>query len=1246
MPLDQSGVDLKGVFSIIRQAVMSKSRWDVDEVAFIGLFSFKQFIMWNDIKNRKEELKRNKVVSSLISGKMEWVPEHQMIKLEKLDELFAPEDIALPISADSSQLSAICAAGQDNSFVLHGPPGTGKSQTITNIISNALFQGKTVLFIAEKMAALSVVQKRLESILLGPFCLELHSNKAKKKDVLEQLQKVLEIGRLAAPKEYSENAERLAKLRKELNEHNKGLHKVQNTGFSIYDAISRFEQYENNKDCVQFDVDKIKELTPQKFNDFVEIIREMVVISKESNGAYGNPFSNWNLSNYSPDVKQEIEKVLAEYKIELEEIKDKTNNFSALIETPIKSLSQLEKACNIAKLIEKIELIPSELLKQSNLGALENDVIKVVSIGRKYVNTKAKILETFLPQVIDTDEVTMRNQWQKAENSWFLPKILGQNKIIKQLKVLVNNNKEIDKQNILGYLNAITEIKECKSEINKVEMKQLFGSIWNAENSNWTELEVVYEQAKSLQHNLMDLTSNFQEYQKVRDIVWNKILIEPELWKNQNLELLNTLVNINETVASYNKNLNEIGKIDFSIILKEDNFIETMTQNIKLWLDNLDKLRSWCSYINIRNKAKNAGLESLIRVYEEGKVSEYELLPAFYRGIYNDSVEYFISQEPSLANFQGVVFEEKIKMFKETSNEFEKLTCQELVQRLSSKITVLSSGAANSSEIGILQKAIKSNGRMLPIRKLFDSIPNLLRTLCPCMLMSPISVSQYIDPSYPEFDLVVIDEASQMPTSEAVGAIARGKNVIVVGDPKQLPPTSFFSGNQFDEDNFENEDLESILDDCLALSMPQEHLKWHYRSKHESLIAFSNMKYYENKLFTFPSPNDLVSMVKLVDVKGFYDRGKTKHNRAEAEEVIAEIIRRLDDSELRKDSIGVVTFSSVQKNLIDDLLNEAFLKRPDLEEINNKSDEPIFIKNLENVQGDERDVILFSIGYGPDENGKVTLNFGPLNRDGGWRRLNVAVSRARKEMKVFSVLKPEQIDLTKTRSEGIAGIKSFLEFAKKGKKSLVSIANGKQTISCEAMNFIAERIRNMGYEVSTNVGCSEYKIDIAIVDKEDKGNYILGIMCDGMQYSKANTCRDRHLLQNNVLQGLGWNIHRLWMMDWWENDNRELKRIQESIEKARKSKGEKPKIETVKDSILVFLVWVQELIEEFQNYYLWQHILNLNIMELLIIGIKINNQYHMMISEFQRKMDSVEIWRILHLKRYQMQLTLNELIIG
>ena len=510
-----------------------------------------------------------------------------------------------------------------------------------------------------------------------------------------------------------------------------------------------------------------------------------------------------------------------------------------------------------------------------------------------------------------------------------------------------------------------------------------------------------------------------------------------------------------------------------------------------------------------------------------------------------------IDSDERLKDFSGKNYDELIERFKETIDRFLLLTVQELSARLSSKIPASGTASAATSEMGILKRAIKSNGRMMSLRSLFDKIPTLLRKLCPCMLMSPISVAQYIDPSFPKFDLVIFDEASQLPTSEAVGTIARGANVIIVGDPKQLPPTSFFTSNRIDEENCDKEDLESLLDDCLAISMPQQYLKWHYRSRHESLITYSNMKYYDNKLLTFPSANDLVSEVKIVHPEGFYDKGKSKQNKAEAKAVVDEIIRRLSDETLRNSSIGVVTFSSVQQNLIDDMLCEEWAKHPDLEDFDRKSDEPVFIKNLENVQGDERDVILFSVAYGPDENGKISMNFGPLNREGGWRRLYVAISRARKSMIVYSTLRPEQIDLSRTRSEGVAGLKCFLEFAEKGKLPVIGAAQRAETENAVPDYLpaeIADAVSAMGYKVRCNIGCSEFKVDIGIVDPKNEKEYLLGILLDGRNNSRCSNARDRFVLQPSVLSGLGWNIIRIWTLDWLDDKERVLRNIKAAIE--------------------------------------------------------------------------------------------------
>jgi len=326
----------------------------------------------------------------------------------------------------------------------------------------------------------------------------------------------------------------------------------------------------------------------------------------------------------------------------------------------------------------------------------------------------------------------------------------------------------------------------------------------------------------------------------------------------------------------------------------------------------------------------------------------------------------------------------------------------------------------------------------------------------------------------------------------------------------------------------------------------------------------------------------MISQVRLIQLDGFYDKGKTKHNKAEAEAIVKEIMRRLADPNLQKRSIGVVTFNSIQQTLIADMLEEEFAKNPELDEIANNSEEPIFIKNLENVQGDERDVILFSIGYGPDVQGRVTLNFGPLNREGGWRRLNVAVSRARYEMLVFSVLRPEQIDLNRTNAEGVAGLKRFLEFAARGNTEIVNSAETRQK-SDNLILSIADGINSLGYAVKTNIGVSGYQVDIGVVHPDKPDEYILGVLCDSTNYFNGGTALDRNQTQESVLKHLGWCTARIWTLDWWESPTKELERIKTEIENAIAQYEEAPVIIENRPKIANSFEAVRTTIE-FQKY--------------------------------------------------------------
>ena len=432
--------------------------------------------------------------------------------------------------------------------------------------------------------------------------------------------------------------------------------------------------------------------------------------------------------------------------------------------------------------------------------------------------------------------------------------------------------------------------------------------------------------------------------------------------------------------------------------------------------------------------------------------------------------------------------------------------------------------------------------------------------------MSPLSVSQYLGTNWPQFDLVIFDEASQMPTCEAVAAISRGKSAVIVGDEHQLPPTSFFMAENFSEQHSESEDLESILEDCLALSMPQKYLLWHYRSKHESLITFSNRHFYKNSLMTFPSNDDMATKVSFEYVKGVYERGAGRNNKEEAKAVVKEIQKRLSDPHTASQSIGVVTFNVNQQSLIEDLLNDMLRKNSDLEVVAAQMHEPIFIKNLENVQGDERDVILFSVGYGRDKFGKVAMNFGPLNRDGGERRLNVAVSRARYEMKVFSSLKAEDIDLYRSNAKGVQYLKSFLEYAERGKVALMHMEYGvKKKAKDGFVESVAKALQAKGYAVNTNIGSSEYRVDIGIIDPGTPDRYLLGLLCDGYNYVASHTAHDRDVTTPAVLSLLGWRTYNIWSVEWWDTPEHVLNGIIREIERVKTKESAEDNVDDIVD---------------------------------------------------------------------------------
>ena len=1138
LPTDESGVDVSLIFNTIRKKIMDQKGWDVIEQAILGNFSFNKFIMWNDIHNNTAVLQKSKIVSSLMTGIVDPSVNQSLSEEDNIDEKFNVGDIKLPISADSSQLEAINAALSGKSFILHGPPGTGKSQTITNIIANALYKGKRVLFVAEKMAALEVVQNRLETLGLGPFCLELHSNKAKKSNVLEQLKRTTEVAKKKSSEDYLSEANQINTVRKDMNAHVQSTQKKYPLGVSFYDCISRYCTIDDNCPEFVFGVNKVGSFEANQIKDAEVALSEYRTACSVIGDPNDHPLKGISVTEYTPSTLTAFDAIDT-----LKNKSDDLYNEAAILQDSIFGRIAEHLTENHYRLLsEAVSMInesDSRISPVLKIG--EGDILKSLSDlckhGIERDTERHNLLKLFDESILELDTIAYDTEWRTALAKGFITRFFATNKVLKKLQTYSTSGTKPSKDEVLPLIKSVTNYQRERKAVED-RTKGLLSSIILECGEDWEFLISACDNVRSINSSLSSLITDDSQLKIVR----NKVASYMDKGATSSFPPL-----FNDVIDGRNHIENTLNS---SFSAYDEDWAKSISHQCLLWESGRDQLRSWVLYNQKRSSIIKLGFEEVVNQIEQGSIPLDDLLDSFHKGLYKAYAEYILTQDQTLTLFHGAMFEEKIARFRGLCKDFEALTREEIFAKLASNLPALQKEASQNSEVGILQRNIRNGCRGVSLRSFFDSISDLLPRLCPCMLMSPISVAQYIDANAPKFDIVIFDEASQMPTCEAVGAIARGNSIIVVGDPKQMPPTNFFSTNTFDEDNPNMEDLESILDDCLALSFPSKYLRWHYRSKHESLIAFSNVKYYDNKLLTFPSPDDIKTKIQYRHITGTYDRGGTRQNRAEAEAVVEEICHRLTDPTLSKRSIGVVTFNSNQQTLIEDLLTDLFSIRPDLEKVALSSEEPIFVKNLENVQGDERDVILFSVGYGQDKDGKVALNFGPLNRDGGWRRLNVAVSRARYEMKVFSSLTSDQIDLKRSSALGVAGLKAFLEYAEKGRTALRYNSTESSIGTDGLVETIADSIRNRGYEVRTNVGCSGYRIDIGVVNPDNTSDYVLGILCDGYNYSASKTARDREIVQIGILRKLGWKIMRVWTLDWWNDKDAVLDSIVDKINSA------------------------------------------------------------------------------------------------
>lgn len=583
----------------------------------------------------------------------------------------------------------------------------------------------------------------------------------------------------------------------------------------------------------------------------------------------------------------------------------------------------------------------------------------------------------------------------------------------------------------------------------------------------------------------------------------------------------------------------------------------TLFEHVQKCNDNIAKLEEWIDYRTIRDECSKTALRDYIPVIEEENIPTEKVIPAFRKRFYRLWLDAVLPDYPAVQRFRRKIQDQLVGEFATLDKTQFEIARARIKGRLINGLPQMDHFTSGLDEISILKRELKKQRKIMPIRKLFAAIPNLLLTLKPCLMMSPLSVSLYLESDSYLFDTVIFDEASQVFPENAIGAISRAKQVIIAGDSKQLPPTSFFQttaleGDYDSDDDDSTEVYESILDE--ANMLPERTLNWHYRSRNEELIAYSNAKIYKNRLITFPSSTESSTTegVQYIYVKeGFYDRGGRKGNVIEAQKVVQLIFDHFEKEPNR--SLGVIAFGEVQQQAIETELTKVRLQKPQFESFfSEEKEEPFFIKSLENVQGDERDTIIFSIGYAKDSKGVFRNQFGPLSSAGGERRLNVAITRAKYNIKLVGSILPTDINTDRISTEGPKLLRGYIDYAMHGPSVLSLQIEDTDIIEHESpfeeavYNFLDRK----GYKLATQVGCSGYRIDMAVKHPTLNGVFVLGIECDGAAYHSAITARERDRLRQEVLENMGWKIYRIWSTDWIKDPVTEGKLLEQAVNAA------------------------------------------------------------------------------------------------
>jgi very-short-patch-repair endonuclease len=1152
LPEDESGVDVVGIWNIVRDAIKEQKGFIVEESIVLGSFSFAKYLMWKDLRDRTDVLKKSPFVEHLIDRPTaSYQQQSEFIERSEVDTRISPEEFFAPLNCDSSQMVAVAASAKPQDFVLEGPPGTGKSETIANIISHNLALGRKVLFVAEKMAALQVVYRRMEKIGLAHLCLELHSNKANKKSVLDQLNGAWSKRETASQSEWVQRAQALGELRKHLNKYVEVLHKKSTLGFSAREAIARVIRYQQEH---PLRLDWPRELTQAPVQTEADVARFLTLADEmgvayrevaELDPAVFSPIAQTDWSNEWRGVAVTLANKLSIAATQLDET---SKALVEVIGVPLEfvtgeqslRLSQLAELCDLA-MRGNVDFALStggraKIAALNEAAKLQNDLFRdVEAFGHGLTWSKLNDLEW--------------EEWISRRNA--ATGLFGFIKRLTLRRAMVKGG--LEKVNDLSILELALAARTTLGKLESVAQPVNGTPVWSGVDTDPEHLSRCLIEAKQAFKLLNTVVAAFPDA-SVAVPALRRHLVGSRDFLSDGSQLVAAAKRLAKARKTFLHFFNQAKEQRIAVPLT--NALPKVASEFQIIADNSEKLGRWCRWLQLKSQSHQLGLQALAQALESRIVQPDDCESNALTALSEWLAPILIDQSPTLVRFAGANHEAMIDRFRELDIEVSSTAAQYIAAKTAGLVPDRNA-PETPPEYGVLARELTKKTRHKPVRALVTEMGQSLTNLTPCFMMSPLSVAQFLPADFSLFDLVVFDEASQITTWDAVGAIARGMNVIVVGDPKQMPPSNNF-GRKDDDDSDEG-DLESILDQALAARLPHLRLTGHYRSRHETLIAFSNSHYYDNSLTTFPSAETKQSAVNLRRVQGVYAKGRGQTNPIEAQAVVDEVVRRLAGmlNGLPTLSIGIVAINSNQQRMVEDFMDDARRKNPELEPFFIATDayDPIFVKNLESVQGDERDIIMLSLTYGPTELGGQTMsmNFGPLNKQGGERRLNVAVTRATTEVIVFSSFDSSMVDLSRTQATAIEHLKNYLEFAERGPIALTeySTANhGVDQFDSDFEQAVAMALRAKGWKVQTQVGVSKFRVDMGIIHPDYPGEYLAGVECDGATYHGSPSARDRDRVRQAILENLGWRIVRLWSTDYFQDPGYAMGKLHERLETA------------------------------------------------------------------------------------------------